>query len=56
MHFNKEDKTLADFVNEIPLGRMGEPNEVAEVIYFLSSEASDYITGQVVSPDGGLTI
>lgn len=56
MNNNISTDALADFVNEIPLGRMGEPNEVAEVIYFLSSEASDYITGQVVSPDGGLTI
>ena len=47
---------LSDFVNEIPLGRMGEAREVAELIYFLCSDSSDYITGQVISQDGGIAI
>lgn len=40
--------------NQIPLKRMGEAKEVAELIYFLGSNASSYITGQVINVDGGM--
>lgn len=40
--------------NQIPLKRMGEVKEVAELIYFLGSEKSSYITGQVINVDGGM--
>lgn len=40
----------------VPLGRMGNPQDVAELILFLSSSKSDYITGQVIRIDGGLAI
>ena len=39
-----------------PLGRIGEPTEVAEGIYFLTSDASGFITGQVLGIDGGITL
>ncbi len=38
---------------EIPLGRFGQPHEVATVIRFLLSEDSSYITGQTINVDGG---
>jgi 3-oxoacyl-[acyl-carrier protein] reductase len=38
----------------IPLGRFGKPEEVAEVVAFLASEKASYITGQVISINGGL--
>ncbi len=40
----------------IPMGRVGEPDDVADVIVFLASEAARYITGQVLVVDGGLLV
>jgi 3-oxoacyl-[acyl-carrier protein] reductase len=42
------------FLQQIPLGRMGEPEEVAEAVYWLCSKAASYITGQVIHVNGGL--
>jgi 3-oxoacyl-[acyl-carrier protein] reductase len=39
----------------IPLGRIAEPEEIAEVVYFLCSAANTYITGQVITADGGFS-
>lgn len=43
----------ADF---IPMGRVGEPEDIADVILFLASDAARYLTGQVVVVDGGLLV
>jgi 3-oxoacyl-[acyl-carrier protein] reductase len=40
----------------IPMGRIGEPEEIADVILFLASKAARYMTGQVVVVDGGLLV
>lgn len=40
----------------IPMGRIGEPDEIADVILFLASNAARYMTGQVVTVDGGLLV
>jgi NAD(P)-dependent dehydrogenase (short-subunit alcohol dehydrogenase family) len=49
----------ADFYNallsRIPLGRIGEPEDVMRPVLFFVSPASDFITGQVLYVDGGLT-
>lgn len=47
---------IKDLIEEIPLGRMGTPREIAGSIYFLASDHANYITGQVISPNGGFVI
>ena len=50
-------KDEIDDLNEsTPLGRMGEPCEVAKLVKFLASSEADFITGQVISPNGGFLI
>lgn len=40
----------------VPLGRVGEPEDIADVVMFLASESARYVTGQVIVVDGGLAI
>ena len=47
-----KEKTLAG----IPLGKMGEPEDVANAVLFLASDQASYITGQVVNVDGGMVM
>ena len=49
------EKTLAEFQRSIPMGHLGRPEDVCGTVVFLASEAASYITGQVISVDGGLT-
>lgn len=53
MNSNIDVEALNQFVEEIPLGRMGGADEIAQAVYFLASENADYITGQVLGINGG---
>lgn len=41
---------------QIPLGKFGKPEDIANMVAFLASEKADYITGQVISVDGGMNM
>jgi len=47
------DALLAELVAAVPMGRIGEPDELASAIAFLASERASYITGTVLAVDGG---
>ena len=49
-----EGVSSKDLVKEIPLGRFGEPNEVANLVHFLCTDDASYITGQTIHINGGL--
>ena len=46
-----EDRRL--LIRDIPAGRLARPEEIAKLAAFLASPAADYITGQIISPNGG---
>ncbi len=56
MNSNLSVEDLAAFVEEIPLGRMGNADEIAATALFLASEGANYITGQIIGVNGGYVI
>lgn len=53
---NLSQEEIKDLEEQIPLGKIGTPDDVSGVVYFLASEDAKYITGQVISPNGGFVI
>ena len=54
--FTGKDKVIEkQFENQEPVGRMGQPEEVAEAVIWLCSDASSFITGNAIAVDGGWT-
>lgn len=56
MNASLNEEAMDALKEEIPLMRIGKPRDVAETIFFLCSGKADYITGQVISVDGGMII
>jgi 3-oxoacyl-[acyl-carrier protein] reductase len=50
------DKVKEDMLGSIPLGRLGEVEDIAKTVVFLASEGGNYITGQVINVDGGMVM
>ena len=53
---NNDQETLSRIIRNIPVQRLGLPSDIAEAAYFLGSESNQYITGQNIIIDGGLSI
>tara|TARA_B100001027_G_scaffold215840_1_gene190674 strand:- start:2043 stop:2786 length:744 start_codon:yes stop_codon:yes gene_type:complete len=54
MSKNTSEKTLKDVVSNLSLKRIADPQEIAKVVLFLSSDLSSYVTGQNIRVDGGM--
>ena len=52
---NNSPEAIAQITKDIPIGRMAEPSEIAEVVFFLGNETNTYLTGQKIVADGGFT-
>jgi len=50
---NNDEKGLEQLASRIPLGRLANPNEIADVVAYIGSPQNTYITGQVIAVDGG---
>jgi len=51
---SEEQRTA--LLNQVPLGRLGKPDDVAGAVVFLASDRAEYITGQTLAVDGGMTM
>ena len=56
MNAGLDEKTVSQLKEETPLGVLGSARDIANAVLFLASDESDFITGQVLSPNGGFVI
>jgi NAD(P)-dependent dehydrogenase (short-subunit alcohol dehydrogenase family) len=50
------DAGKRELVKSYPIGRLGVPQDVAPLVVYLASDASDFVTGQIFTIDGGYTV
>jgi len=50
------DKVKVQILEQVPMGRFGEPEEISEVVAFLAGEGAGYVTGQTITVDGGMVM
>jgi 3-oxoacyl-[acyl-carrier protein] reductase len=55
MSHGLDEEQLNQIIRRTPAGRLGEPADIARLVLFLTDPSNDYITGQVIVADGGLT-
>ena len=55
-YFPNKDEMIDFAVQRTPMGRLGQPEDLARVVAFLASEAAGWITGQVIVADGGFSV
>ncbi|MBF2782794.1 SDR family oxidoreductase [Staphylococcus saprophyticus] len=53
---NNEKEAMEELMQDVPIGRLAKPEEVASVVYWLCGTESTYVIGQAISVDGGYTI
>lgn len=51
-----DEETLAAIADETPLGALGKPSNIADAVYFLTSDSAEFITGEVLNVNGGFVI
>ena len=56
MSHGLDEEQLGQIARRTPMGRLGDPSDVARAVLFLASEFASYITGQVLVVDGGMVL
>lgn len=51
-----DEATMHEMTSKTPLGRVGEPEDIAAAVVYLSSRAGGFVTGKVLEVDGGLQV
>jgi NAD(P)-dependent dehydrogenase (short-subunit alcohol dehydrogenase family) len=53
--FTGTPENKSALIGSVPLGRIGKPDDIAKAVLFLAADTSSFITGQIVTVDGGKT-